>query len=112
MVSARAAEDIVCRLTFISPRQGEVFYFRALLLHEPAYSYEVLCSVNRIIYPTFQEATIQLGLFANINEAENWLQEAVAFHYAPYHLRFLYAQLVIDIPAQAMELWGKYNDEL
>jgi len=112
MVSARAAEDIVSRLTFISPRQGEVFYLRALLLHKPAYSYEELRSVNGIIYPTFQEAAIQLGLFANINEAENCLQEAVAFHYAPYHLRFLYAQLIIDIPAPALELWEKYKDEL
>jgi hypothetical protein len=107
MVSARVAEEIVSRLTFSSPWQGEIFDLRALQPHKPAYSYEELSSVNGIIYRTFQEAAIQLGLFANLNEAENCLQEAVAFHHATYHLRFLYAELIIDIPAPALELWEK-----
>lgn len=31
--------------------------------------------------------------------------------YAPYHLRFLYAQLIIDKAAPALELWEKYKNE-
>jgi hypothetical protein len=104
--------DIVSRIAFISPHKGEVFYLRALLLHKATYNYEELRTVNNITYDTFQKAATQLGLFANIDEAENCLQEAIAFCYAPYHLRFLYAQLIVDIPAPALELWEKYKDEL
>jgi hypothetical protein len=112
IISARVSGDIVSRIAFISPRKGEVFYLRALLLHKAAYNYEELRTVNNITYDTFQKAATQLGLFANIDDAENCLEEAIAFYYAPYHLRFLYAQLIVDIPAPALELWEKYKDEL
>jgi hypothetical protein len=104
--------DILCRLSFISPRQGEIFYLQVLLLHKAADNYKELHTVNDITYDTFLEATTQLGLFAYIDEVENWLQEAVAVYYAPYHLRFIYAQLIVHIPAPVLELWEKYDDEL
>jgi len=112
IISPQVGGDIVSRIAFISPRKGEVFYLRALLLHKAAYNYKELCTVNNITYDTFQKAATRLGLFANIDEAENCLQEAIAVYYAPYHLRFLYAQLIVDITAPALELWETYKDEL
>lgn len=105
-------EDIVSRLIFISPREGELFYLRALLVHKSAYSYKDLRTIDGVSYQTIQKASTQLGLFENIDEAECSLQEAIASFYAPYHLRFLYAQLIIDIPAPALDLWEKYKNEL
>jgi len=112
IISARVGQDMVRRLPVISPRNGEVFYLRAQLLHKAAYNYEEFRTVNDITYDTFQEAATQLGSFANIDEVENSLQEAIAFYYAPYHLRFLYAQLIVDIPAPALELWEKCKAKL
>jgi len=59
-----------------------------------------------------KEATTQLGLVAKIDEVENYLQEAIAFYYAPYDLRFLYPLLIVDIPAPGLELWEKFKDQL
>jgi hypothetical protein len=105
-------KDIISRLIFISPRKGELFYLRALLVHKSAYSYEDLRTIDGVTYQTFQEAATQLGLFENINKAECCLQEAIAFFYTPYHLRFLYAQLIINIPAKPLELWEKCKNKL
>jgi hypothetical protein len=76
------------------------------------YNNKVLGTVNNITYTTIQEAVTQSGLFANIDAAENCLQDAIAFCYTAYHLCFLYAQQIVNIPAPALEVWEKYRDEL
>jgi hypothetical protein len=112
IISKRCSDDKIARISFVSPRQGELFYLRTLLQHKPTYSYSELCTVGDITYGTFQEAATALGLFENIAEAELCLQEAISYSYAPYNLRFLYAQLIIDIPTPAVQLWQTYKDDL
>jgi len=107
IISARVGEDSISRLIFISPGRGERFYLRALLEHKLAYSYEDVRTIDRVTYQIMQETATLIGIFEKINKAECCLQEAIAFFYTPYHLRFLYAQLIIDIPAHALELWEK-----
>ncbi|KAF8245669.1 hypothetical protein K440DRAFT_646054 [Wilcoxina mikolae CBS 423.85] len=110
VISARMRFDIICRLIFVSPCMGELFYLYALLLHKAAYSYAELRTVNGVTYTTFQEAATNIGLFDNITEAELCIQEAISLYYAPYHLRFLYAQMIVDISASALDLWERYKD--
>jgi hypothetical protein len=105
-------KEIVNRTAYISLCNGEVFYLQALLLHNAAYNYEELRTVNNITYDTFHEATMQLCFFANVDKVENCLQVAIAFYYTPYHLQFLHAQQIVDIPAPGLELREKYKDEL
>jgi len=104
--------DIVHRLTFISPRKVEVFHLRALQLDYAAYNYEELHTVNNITYDTCQNPATQVGLFANLDEVEIYLPESIAFYYALYHLHCLFAQLIVDLPAPALEWWEKYQEEL
>jgi hypothetical protein len=66
---------------------------------------------NGITYNTFQGATIIFGIFANIAEAKLCLQDAISLYYTPYHLCFLYAQLIVVIPAPALDVWNKYRQE-
>jgi hypothetical protein len=112
IISSRVGGDIVSRLTLISPCKGEVFYLRALLLHKAANNDEQFHPINNITYDTIEETTTQLDLFPNNDEVENCLQDAIAVYCMPYHVGFLYMQLIVDIPAPALELWEKYKDEL
>ena len=68
------------RLMSVSPRSGELFYLRALLLHHSAYSFSELRSVHNMEHPTFYQAVTALGLFNNETEAEQALREAVNLH--------------------------------
>lgn len=112
LISARIRDDSVVRLVFVSLQKSELFHLRTLLLHIPAYSYKELRTVNSITYYTFQGTATTFGLFVDIADAELCLQEAISQYYAPYHLGFLYAQLIVDIPAPALDLWNKNKDEL
>lgn len=40
MVRARKRNEAIARIDNVSPRTDELFYLRALLLHQPAYSFE------------------------------------------------------------------------
>jgi len=68
--------------------------------------------VNSIPYNTCQKATTSFGIFAGIAEADLCLQEAISLYYAPYHLRFVCPQLIVDIPTPTHDLWNKSKDEL
>ena len=96
----------------ISPRSGELFYQRVLLLHRPAYSFSELRTVHNTEYPTFHQAATALGLFNNETEAEQALREAVDFHSSPARLRFLFAQVLLNILTSAVELFRLFQEPL
>src|SRR5438067_10140031 len=70
------ASRSICRLQIISPKAGELFYLRSLLLYVPARSFEQLRTVDGTVHPSFQDAAIALGLFADRSEAIQCLEEA------------------------------------
>ena len=103
---------VVTRLQTIPVREKELFYLRALLQHRPAASFQDLRTVDGHPYATYQEAAIALQLFRDNREAEYALNEAIASYSRPSQLRFLFANLLMDLPFPAMELWGRYKDDL
>lgn len=65
----------VSQIQMVFPQHGEVFYLRALLLHHTAHSWKELKTVHGILYPTFQSATQNFGLFQDSNEATMAFEE-------------------------------------
>jgi hypothetical protein len=67
----------LARIHDIPPSHGEVFYLRTLLQYRPSISHEAERTVDGVEYDTYQEAAMQLGLFANEKEAEYALLEGI-----------------------------------
>ncbi|KAH8147851.1 uncharacterized protein LAJ45_07952 [Morchella importuna] len=112
IVRARRRNEAIARIDTVSPRTGELFYLRALLLHGSAYCFEDLKIVNQITYSTFQEAAAALGLFENQSEGKEIMAEAVQSFCSPNQLRFLFAHLLMNIPVAAIELFEEYQEAL
>ena len=102
----------VTRLHPARPSEGERFYLRRLLQHMPALSFEDLRYVNGVQLPTFQEAAIAAGLFADQNEAEYTIREAVQALHTPRQLRFLFVILLTNdsIPSPVY-IWTMFRTQ-
>lgn len=60
----RHQNNLLCRIYSISPRQGELFFLRVLLLHvRGAQSFEDLRSYNGVVFDTFKEASLKTTNF-------------------------------------------------
>lgn len=100
------------RISLIPVKHGEPFYLRLLLREFPARSFKDLRTVRGVEYRTFQEAAQEHGLFRDADEANHTLQEGVDLNYSPQLLRFMFAQLLIDIPTPAVELWERFKEHM
>jgi hypothetical protein len=52
--------------------------------------------VDGVEFPTYQEATTELGLFANENESEYGLMEAIQSLKTPRQLQLLFVHLLVN----------------
>lgn len=95
------------------PSEGERFYLRALLANRASSSFEDCRTVAGTVYPTFQQAAIELGLFAHDREGEFAMLEAIQQLRTPYQLRILFVHLLINdgIPTP-LALWDLISYEL
>ena len=105
----RLRKNRVCRLHLIPLRAGELFYLRALLGHKAGYSFEDFRTVDGILYPSFQRAAIELGIFADQNEVERAMEEGVHYLLRPTQLRFLFANLIADVRFVPINLWELFK---
>ena len=103
----------IARLHPVRPSAGELFYFRAILRSKPIRSYDDALHIDGQHCPSFQEAAIQLGLFADENEGEFAMSEAILMLSTPRQLRFLFIHLLINDCIQTpFALWDKFNFQL
>lgn len=103
----------LCRLQPVRPSEGEIFYLRTILQHCPALSFENACTIGGEIYSTFQEAAIAMGLFADNNEAELAMQEAIITLKTPRQLRLLFVHLLVnDCVTAPLTLWNTYSSTM
>ena len=73
----RQRGNSIGRIYFVHPAAGEQYYLRMLLnIVCGATSFENLRTVNGILYPSFKEACIALGLLQNDEEWDLCLKEA------------------------------------
>ena len=100
----------ITRIHSVPPSQGELFYLRTILQHQPQHLYEDARTVQNIIFSTFWEAAIALGIFANEKEAEYALNEAVHELRTPRQLRLLFVLLLVnDCVATPLRLWELFH---
>ena len=110
-VAPRQVGTKVARLHMVSPTAGEVFYVRCLLARKPAASFDDLRTIDGILYHSFHEAAIRIGLFTNENEGHYVMVEAVESYCSPFALRFLFSRVVLEnYPARP--LWDRFRTEL
>lgn len=93
--------------------EGERFYLRAILQHRPACSFLDAMTVNDVLHGSFQEAAVALGLFADENEGEYALAEAVASLKTPQQIRLLFVHLLLNecLPTP-IAIWEQFRDAL
>ena len=98
------------RIDTIRPSQGELFYLRAILQSRSTLSFLDTRTVNGVIYEMFQEAAIALGLFADRNEAQYAIQEAIATLATPRQLHQLFVHLLVnDCVLAPIDIWTTYQ---
>jgi PIF1-like helicase len=107
-VSPRRVGCKVTRIRVVSPTSGELFYLRCLLIRQPARSYAQLRTVDGITFDSFHEAAIRLGLFANENEGQYTLTDAIASFCTPAQIRFLFSRVVLE-GFPAVPLWDEFR---
>ena len=97
------------RLQSVNLTRGELFYLQSLLLSRPGISWEDLRTIDNMLYPSFQAACVALGLFADRNEAQFCMTEAVQTFRTPQQLCILFVHLLtnscVDIP---LKLWDEF----
>jgi hypothetical protein len=98
---------------FVHPAAGEQYYLRILLnIVCGATSFENLRTINGIIYPSFKEACIALGLLQNDEEWDQCLKEAEQMQ-TGIQLRKLFAILLLFCEVTRPEvLWETHISAL
>ncbi|CAE1175580.1 unnamed protein product [Acanthosepion pharaonis] len=92
---------------------GMFFYLR-LLLHEVSgpTSYNNLRTVNGVLYDTFREACLRLGLLGDDSQWDATMAEGALLK-MPFALRHLFTTILqMCEPSDPKSLWDKYKDFL
>ena len=101
------------RIYTISPKQGDCYYLRLLLLSvKGPTSFDMLRMLDGTTYPSYRQACIARGLLEDDNMHRSTLQEA-AISESPHSLRNLFAILLTQTsPSNPLELWQQFATEL
>lgn len=85
----------------------------AILQSRPALSFLDARTINGVVYETFQEAAIALGLFADQNEAQYAIQEAINTLATPQQLQQLFVHLLVnDCVLAPIDIWTTYQQHM
>ena len=113
VVQRDAMHTHLSRVNTIRPSQGELFYLRTILQSRAISSFLDARTVNGVIHETFQEAAIALGLFADQNETQYAMDEAIATLATPRQLRQLFVHLLVnDCVIAPIDIWTKYQQHM
>ncbi|CAM9593390.1 unnamed protein product, partial [Ectocarpus fasciculatus] len=100
----------VCRVNFLKPDAGDIWYLRLLLHHIASTSWEHIRTVHGVLHDSHQSAAQALGLVADAEEYDLTFREAINFS-TPRELRSLLVTLIIA-GAPARDLWDTHKDLL
>lgn len=106
--------DVVSRLRYAHPTQGELFYLRMLLIHvKGATSFDSLKTQNGIVHNTFKDVCITLGLVGEDKEWEMCLRDAVDVEVSAFKLRQLFCIILVNNqPQSPCKLWELFQGSL
>jgi len=96
----------IVRMNMMNILSGEKWYLRQLLLHSSPVSFEDLRTINKVTYPTFQQAAMAKGIIRNNNECMTCFREAL-IDTTPPQLR----TLLVTLTMQGFPTLQIYNDE-
>ncbi|KAE8904956.1 hypothetical protein PF003_g11076 [Phytophthora fragariae] len=101
------------RLIHVSPRDIERFYLRVLLCHRRGpTSFKDLQTVDGVVHPTFQKASMYAGFLENDQEWVACMSEASSFK-MPIALQQLFATLLVYSQVSDVHaLWDQFYGEL
>jgi len=98
------------RLQSVHVSRGELFYLRSLLFSRSGTSWEDLRTIDEMVHPSFQAACIALGLFADKDEAQVCMQEAIDTLRTPQQLRILFVHLLTNsCISTPLEFWNEFQ---
>ena len=103
----------LARIRPVRPTEGDTFYLRAILQHTPLRSFEDGLCVEGVQYDSFQDAACHMGLFADQNEAQYAMHEAIHDLRMPKQMRLLFVHLLINecIPTP-IHFWDCFHHDL
>lgn len=111
----RRVSTIIGRLSFISPRQLELYSLKKLLLNRcGSVSFQDLRTIDGIVYDTFCQAATHLGLIRDDDELRKTLQEGALIQ-MPRQLRYLFAHICIHCqpaPNYVINLFNEFKADM
>jgi len=112
-IKRKNRQKAIGRMYWVTPRTGEQYYLRVLLVHvRGATSFDDLRTVNGITYETYKEACLQRDLLIDDNEPMRCMSEATIDH-MPSALRNLFAIILIyNNPVNPLALWNQFKRHL
>ncbi len=97
----------------LNVHQKEKFFLRMLLYHvKGPKCWEDLRTVNGVVYETFHEACIKLGLFEDDSEIENCLAEAATIRFPKQFRRLFVTLMTQSLASNPKTLFEKFKTEL
>lgn len=109
-VARKNNAEVVTRVDYASPRDGERFYIRLLLGHvKGCTSWNDLRTVSGKLYKTYREAANTLGLLESDAHFDKCLGEA-ALWMTGSGLRELFSMIMVhNEPSDPLSLWNKHR---
>ena len=92
-------------LTFL----GEIWFLCLILLHTSPMNFEDARTVDRTIYPTFQQAALRLNLVTDLNDATVCFEQSINVA-TPHELSF-FATLTVN-GFSTLAIWYNENHKL
>ncbi|XP_046391588.1 uncharacterized protein LOC124159723 [Ischnura elegans] len=109
-ITSRQRGHKVCRIHWVSPNRGELYYLRILLMSINCRGYEDLLSRGGNDCRTFQDLARTMGLIEDEEEYNHVIREASTFMVG-YRLRSLFV-LLCNMGAPAALLWETFKDSI
>ncbi|KAF0748275.1 hypothetical protein AaE_007399, partial [Aphanomyces astaci] len=105
--------DTIGRIHAVSPKDKARFCLRLLLIYKASpTSFMDLRTVNGVVYPTYEDACVELGFLASDVEWDNCMSEATHCQ-LPYSLRNLFCIILLFCdPTDVMKLWKDHYEAM
>lgn len=103
------SDNAIIRLSTLSIKSGDLYFFRQILKHEPTRSFKE----SKGTYKTFQESAIAKGYVANAEVVNNIFDELLENLSTPRELRSMFCILTVEgYPTLQLLANNRFYDEM